>query len=843
MFETKNKKNFSKFLVLALLGVGILGSVVAIKVYAAPVNLTTTVSNAAPTITAGPSDGSSSSTTPTNVGLAVSFTVTATDANNDGYWFVVCKGDTTGVSSSGGAAPTCTGGSAAYWCRSASAVATGVQNSCSYTALQGDAETNSWRAYACDNNASASSCSAVNTGSGVTGSPFVVNHPPVAGTVYAGPSYGSNASVDPGNGTTGIVYFQAGVTDPDTSNTIDMFVCDDATTAFVASTGACTNGTVLCSVTGVTSGTNAQCNDTNLAPIPTASGTYTTHIYLRDSASTKLANAVTDKTYSVTNVAPVLSAGSDGGSSSTTPTNVGSDVAFTGTADDNNGDQYWLIACPSAASGATNTNGNAPTCVGATAYCVDDAHVARTTQGACNYTTLIGNPTSSDWELYVCDDNAGTSACSLTAYTTNSPFETNHAPSIGTIYTAASTPTGADTTIDPGNGTTGVVYFQSATVTDSDSDTVDMFVCDDATTAFDASGSGACTGGNILCSVTGVASGAAANCNNTNLAPVPTAHGTPQVHIYLRDNNNAAANHFANAVSNKNYTVTDVAPTQGTMTFTNTTPIVGATSLSPNAESSYNQAFKATLTDNNGYADITSTVGAIYLSGDATLNASGQCSTSTELNCYNAAANCTLTMASSTTTVADCGQAANLITTWYNIKPSSSWKARLSAVTDLGTTTFSSNEGSFTVNALNALGVNETDIDYGSLGVGGTSAYKTTTIKNVGNIITDALINGDLMCTNYPTCSASTIARAQQHWDETNSFTWGTGDYALIQTVTGTTEATGCTNRTIAVTSAHATPNTSAIYWKLQIPGTQATGSYTGKNYFTATPNDCTGTN
>lgn len=575
--EINTKKSFSKLLGLALV-VSILGAIVAVKVYAAQVDLTTTITNSAPTWAANPSDGSSYLTTPTNVGAAVTFTGTATDANGNGYWLAVCKTGGTITPSGTGAAPVCTAGN---WCISSSASATGVANTCSYTALQTDPMSNNWEAYACDNNASGSTCSSAYTGTEPTGSPFHVNHPPVIGTVAIGPSYGSTSSVDPGNGTTGVVYFRVGVTDPDsegTQDTIDMYACDSAST-FDATT-LC-SGTTYCSVTGVATGTNADCNNTTLAPIPTTHGSKSVKIFLRDNSSTKLKDAGTSNTQS--------------------------------------------------------------------------------------------------------------------------------------------------------------------------------------------------------------------------------------------------------------YSVTDVAPTASAFSFTS-----GYNPLNPSAGASVNQAYTATITDNNGYADVTTASGAIYVS-PGTLTGAGACTTASELNCYNATS-CPLTGGSGATVTATCGGAGNLITTWFNIAPSASWKAHLNAVSDLGTTSMAT-EGTFTVSALAAVGTAESSINYGSLATGGTSAAMTTTIQNAGNVIADALVDGDLMCTDYATCAGSTIARAQQHWSPTSSWTWGSSDYALIENASVGTETAGCSNRSIAVTTNHSTYTTSPLYWKIQIPSVQATGSYTGRNYFIGTANDCTGTN
>ncbi|MBM3206472.1 MAG: hypothetical protein FJZ43_02535 [Candidatus Staskawiczbacteria bacterium] len=134
--------------------------------------------NTAPSISSGPSDGGSSSATPTIQGNNVTFTATATDSESNNYYLAVCK--TNSVNAVSNLAPTCPGGN---WAISSS-TASGSQSSVSYTTSNSgfDEVNNNWYAFVCDNN-SASLCSSSSQGSGNNGSPFVVvdpgdNNPP-----------------------------------------------------------------------------------------------------------------------------------------------------------------------------------------------------------------------------------------------------------------------------------------------------------------------------------------------------------------------------------------------------------------------------------------------------------------------------------------------------------------------------------------------------------------------------------------------------------------------------------------------------------------------------------------
>jgi len=531
-------------------------------------------------------------------------------------------------------------------------------------------------------------------------------------------------------------------------------------------------------------------------------------------------------TTKVVNVAPSVGTPSDGGSSASTPTNVGSAVTFTTTATDANHDHYWLAVCKTGGTITPSGTGAAPTCTAGN-WCISSSTAASGNANSCTYTALQADSMANNWEAYTCD-NSTPSLCSAAYSGTDpngSPFHVNHPPVIGTVAIGPSY--GSSASVDPGNGSTGAVYFR-VSVTDPDTegtaDTVDMYVCTNATTSFSPS-TGACTGGAVLCSTTGVASGSNADCNVSNLAPVPTAHGSNNVKIYLRDSSSTRLPDNGSSNS-QSYSVTDVAPTASGFS-------IGQNPLIPSAGSSVNQTYTATLTDNNGYTDITLASGAIYVA-PATLTGTGVCTTASEINCYNASS-CALSGGSGATVTATCGGAGNLITTWFNISPSASWKAHLNAVSDLGTTSMAT-EGTFTVNALNAIGVAEASVPYSSLTPGGASSSQVTTLQNAGNIITDVLISGTDM-----TSGGNTIPRSQQHWAPVTGFTWGVSDYSLLQTASIGGAAAGCSDRTIAVTTDHSVYTTSQIFWKIKIPSAQATGTYSGTNYFSATPNDCSG--
>jgi len=224
---------------------------------------TTSITNIAPTIgqTAeswtqayagtGTTDARAESTAtyPTNVGTAVIFTATGTDANSDPYYLAICK--TAAVTAGNNAAPTCDVGT---WAISAQ-TASGVAATASYTTLVGDAESNSWYAYVCDkisgsvglcSAASSSSQGGINdeTGTGGTatpaGSPFRVNHRPTFGTAAFTRSSDDSSTIYP-NDTLKTTLPNSEINDPDSNgsqDTVTLYVCSG-----VASLGGATRDT------------------------------------------------------------------------------------------------------------------------------------------------------------------------------------------------------------------------------------------------------------------------------------------------------------------------------------------------------------------------------------------------------------------------------------------------------------------------------------------------------------------------------------------------------------------------------------------------------------------------
>ncbi|MFH0840883.1 MAG: hypothetical protein V1865_02800 [bacterium] len=233
----------------------------------------------APVFSAGPAESTASTTaSPTTEGNDVVFQGTATSTEN--WKLLVCK--TSGVTGID-----CDGGASDRWCVSASGVASGVQNTCTFTTTSSQQDTQDWYAYACHSTL----CSDVSSGSGDSGSPFVVNNPP-SFTVFSDDN-GSN----PGTNVT----FSSTASDlPNPGDTIQLYVCKTA----VFSSGSCTGGEWCHTASGQAD--NPGC--TYAVPATYPDGDYNAYGYVIDNHGLVSSSGATgsNSTMTVNNMAPSI---------------------------------------------------------------------------------------------------------------------------------------------------------------------------------------------------------------------------------------------------------------------------------------------------------------------------------------------------------------------------------------------------------------------------------------------------------------------------------------------------------------------------------------------------------
>jgi hypothetical protein len=249
------------------------------------------VDNDAPVFTTQPSDGNSSTSTPTNYGEDVVFASQASDPEGDNYYLAVCQ--TNDVTAGNGGAPTCDFGT---WCVSDIASSTD-QTTCSTTANIATWESRSWYAFVCDHHSGIgiAQCSSASQGTlnSASGSPFNINHAPEFTAVGT-----DDDNLDPGSTFT----ITATSTDDDTeggNDTLTLYVCSSNSATYE---GGCADTTYCSSLNDASP--NASCTiDTS---IPTAPGATNYYAFVYDSHGLAATANSRSSSYTVRNTPPTL---------------------------------------------------------------------------------------------------------------------------------------------------------------------------------------------------------------------------------------------------------------------------------------------------------------------------------------------------------------------------------------------------------------------------------------------------------------------------------------------------------------------------------------------------------
>jgi hypothetical protein len=545
------------------------------------------------------------------------------------------------------------------------------------------------------------------------------------------------------------------------------------------------------------------------------------------------------------------------GSSTTTPTNSGSEVAWVATATDSNGAPYFLLICddatPPIPGAATNTNNLGiapPSCdTGVTQWAVSTGTVSGTEARAAT-TTMEAWAESNDWYAWVCDDDPDNARCNVVPKqgtgTTSSPFNVNHRPTF-TAYSdnsnAASVP--------------GTLITWTSTADDVDTtgtaDTVKLFVC--STNSFNLTTS-ACNGTTIATS-----SYVATDPSATYTIVIPTRDANYGAYGFVIDNHGHAATGGQQGVDS-------------VLTVGNATPFVNAGDITLNdgdditlttpAGQTTGLLLQFAASDNNSCETSTSSdeiVGydvSVYRTG---ANSTSTCDAANEYDandCYTSAVpqatwnlSCTASSTSCTgptdlTMIYEC-----TFPLWYIADPTlggatstpydgTAWAAAASAIDDDGAQGVLT-QGTITqgLYGLLAFALDTIAIPYGSLEPGdrNTTLTSTTTMRATGNVGLDQLLTGESMCRTYttavtcPTSATSTIAERYQVF-ATSSVSYGaassTGNF-----LSSTTQKELEVN--ILKPTATSTQTSKLTYWGIEVPSTiTLAGAYTGENTFTA---------
>lgn len=542
--------------------------------------------------------------------------------------------------------------------------------------------------------------------------------------------------------------------------------------------------------------------------------------------STKAASTGTfGTTVDVGNSAPTFTSGPEEfpASDTTTPTNVGANVTFRGTATDANLDRYYLLLCTS--SGApTPGSGSAPTCNGGASnqLCVSSSQISGVQTG-CSHTVLSSETAESqNWYAFVCD-NASSGACSSVSSgsgSSGSPYSINHNPTFSSV---PSTPSA-----NPGGTVTITVPSSSWTETDiaGSADTAKLIVCDAAGLT-----NGACSGGNELCSTTLTAPGNALSCNFSSATKL---YGNYPAYTYIVDSHNLAATGVGQG-ANVGFNINNITPVVSNVI------INSGNDITLTANTTKSVVIKATITDTNGCSDLATN--PVSSKAYRSVITAGGC-TSTNSSCYViASTSCAVdsgnTCSGGTDTSVDYNCTVNMqyytdptdgLSSTYSPYYNQNWLATVSAI-DLHSATGSLESSSgVEVNSMNAMEISST-INYGSVGAGATSGGGIinipVTVTNVGNVGLDTEVygNGAGLCSGaFPACAGYIIPLSSQKFEYLNNTTaFSSGTHTLSTTPASLSMG-------IRKPTAVSNPTTGSIYWGLSVPVGQAPASYSGSN-------------
>jgi hypothetical protein len=234
-------------------------------------------------------------------------------------------------------------------------------------------------------------------------------------------------------------------------------------------------------------------------------------------------------------------------------------------------------------------------------------------------------------------------------------------------------------------------------------------------------------------------------------------------------------------------------------------------------------AVTATVTDQNGYADLSLASSTVYRSGvgsicSADANSCYRLGTSSCSYSGCSGASCTLTCNANVQYIADPTDVGSS----YSAE---SWLSEL-WITDLEGNTATSSSVSVDLLTLYGLTVNTANIDFGSLSVGSTTenVNATTTIQNTGNTNINISVAGTDLAGTQGTIAVGEIKYA------TTTFAYGS--CAVCQFLTG-----GATPVVVDLPkpTSTSTPITDDLYWGLNIPNGTSAELHSGTNTFLAT--------
>src|SRR6266481_785679 len=460
-------------------------------------------------------------------------------------------------------------------------------------------------------------------------------------------------------------------------------------------------------------------------------------------------------------------------SSTSTPTNAGSPVSWSGTATDSNNDPYYLLICKTTSTPIAHS-ASAPTCAGgAGSQWTVSSLTTSSIQATASYTTTSTDDEANVWVGWICDGNASNPSCNGTfkqgTAPTDSPFVVNHRPTFA-VFT------------DNSPAIPGAVVTWSSTASDTDvfggADTVSLFVCK----ANDFTGS-ACGPAGSYCTSSSTASNP--SCNTTLSVPLQDQNYTS--FGFVTDNHSFPALGGAEATDSV-LTVSNVAPsiTSSSISLLNTNGAGNLTLTVPGGQTTGFQV-KFTVRDNNSCLNasggneiiVSSTVLSVYRSGvgQSSCQAGGNYNpnscypsavgtTTWNYTCVQDAGSCTSSSSPTATFtctfplqyLADATDGVNATDTQFFAQ---NWLSSVKATDDnAATSSFVEASIGNELSSFLAYTLNTPAISFGGLSPGQFTnpLVPTTTVTTNGNVGLDTTLFGTDMCTTYPSCSVSTTS-------------------------------------------------------------------------------------
>ncbi len=538
------------------------------------------------------------------------------------------------------------------------------------------------------------------------------------------------------------------------------------------------------------------------------------------------------------------------GSSTSTPTNSGTQVSWVATATDPSNQPYFLLLCdtantPTATSATTTLGTNPPRCSATSTvrWAVSTSTVSGQ-QARAATTTLESFAEQNTWYAWICDDDFILPRCNSLSKqgtgTTSSPFLVNHRPRISSFTNDSPTLPGAVVTFSSSSSDPDVV---------SSPDRIQLFVC--STNSFSTT--------TQTCNATTIATSSLLtnNASSSYTIPIPYVDQNYNAFGFILDEHGHDANPQGGLSA---FTVANATSTinPGDITLNGTSTLI----LTVDAGQTTGFTLDFTVNDNNSCLNSASTteiinyqasvfrttIGSSTCNANGTFNAnncypSGVGTSTWNLSCTASSTSCTGT--SDTTKLYNC-----TFPLWYVADPTdgsattsihfaTDWSAAVSAVDDdFATSSFTTGSIGKELQAFLAFALDTLAIPYGQLEPGNFTPTLTasTSFRATGNIGLDQRLSGEAMCNTYTTavnCPNSATSTIPEYEQVFATSTVGYGAASTSGNVLSSSSPGVFLDLNVPKSTSTSVQATARTYWGINVPiSITFSGSYTGENTF-----------